>query len=82
MTAGTIQGVLSTQALLFAIGLGSGSVPLAAAVNWVLKDGLGQFGGVLYASLYGTKFDQDPKRQRWMATVALQFSTFLEVCCS
>lgn len=25
-----------------------GSVPLAAAMNWVLKDGLGQLGGVIY----------------------------------
>lgn len=27
--------VLSTQALLYAVGLGSGSIPLAAALNWV-----------------------------------------------
>ena len=31
------------QALLFAVGVGaSTSIPLAAAINWVLKDGLGQ----------------------------------------
>jgi hypothetical protein len=42
LVAGTATGVLSMQALLFAVGLGAGAVPMAAAVNWVLKDGLGQ----------------------------------------
>lgn len=42
LTAGTASGVLSMQALLYAIGLGAGALPLAAAINWVLKDGLGQ----------------------------------------
>lgn len=52
---------------------------MAAAINWVLKDGIGQFGGVLYASLFGTQFDEDPKRQRFIATVTLQAATLLEV---
>ena len=42
LTTGTMTGVLSMQALLFSVGVGSASVPLAAAINWVLKDGLGQ----------------------------------------
>ncbi len=42
MVSGTMTGVLSMQALLFAIGLGAGALPVAAAMNWVLKDGLGQ----------------------------------------
>ena len=33
------------QALLYAIGLGAGAIPMAAALNWVIKDGLGQLGG-------------------------------------
>ncbi len=43
------NGVLATQALLAAVGLGAGALPLAAGINWVLKDGLGQLGGVLFA---------------------------------
>ena len=35
-------GVLSMQALLYAVGVGGAAVPLAAAINWILKDGLGQ----------------------------------------
>ena len=41
--------MLSTQALLYSVGLGAGAIPTAAAVNWVLKDGLGQLGGVVRA---------------------------------
>jgi hypothetical protein len=54
-----------------------GALPLAAAINWVLKDGLGQLGGVLYGTLFGTKFDHDPKRQRYLALVALQVGNTL-----
>ena len=53
-------GVLSTQSMLsrsmcwliirFAIGLGAGSVPMGAALNWVLKDGLGQLGGMTFTA--------------------------------
>jgi hypothetical protein len=32
----------SFQAMLFAIGLGAGALPMAAAINWIVKDGLGQ----------------------------------------
>lgn len=34
----------------FAIGMGAGSVPMAAALNWVLKDGLGQLGGMTFTA--------------------------------
>jgi hypothetical protein len=41
MMFSSVGGVLATQSLLYAVGVGSGSIPLAAAMNWVLKDGLG-----------------------------------------
>ncbi|EDQ93134.1 uncharacterized protein MONBRDRAFT_5446 [Monosiga brevicollis MX1] len=75
----TASGVLSMQALLYAAGLGAGSVPLAAAINWVLKDGLGQLGGVLYGTLFGPRFDRDPKRQRFWSLVALQGANLTEL---
>lgn len=67
------------QALLYAVGVGAGSVPLAAAINWILKDGLGQLGGVVYGAKYGDSFDVDPKRHRLLSTAALQAATLLEV---
>eukprot|EP00039_Didymoeca_costata_P001315 m.51519 g.51519 ORF g.51519 m.51519 type:complete len:487 (+) comp10737_c0_seq6:160-1620(+) len=77
IAAGTCTGVLSMQALLYAVGLGSSSVPLAGAINWVLKDGLGQLGGILCASFLGSKFNDDPKRYRFWSTVSLQVSLML-----
>ena len=41
---GSASGVVATQALLAAAGLGAGALPLAAGINWVLKDGIGQVG--------------------------------------
>lgn len=70
--------VLSTQSLLYAIGLGAGAIPLSAAINWVLKDGLGQMGGVLFASLVNNRFDADPKRWRIVAAISLDFAMYLE----
>lgn len=72
-------GVLSMQALLYAMGLGSTSIPLAATLNWILKDGLGQLGGILFASFVNTKFDADPKRWRLISALALECSNFIEM---
>jgi hypothetical protein len=52
--AGSSAMVLSTQALLIAVGVGTQSAaPMAAALNWVMKDGVGQLGGVIFASQLG-----------------------------
>ena len=53
--AGAAAMVLSTQALLVAVGVGAPcAAPMAAALNWALKDGAGQLGGVLFARRLGT----------------------------
>jgi hypothetical protein len=75
----TAGSVLSTQSLLYALGLGDGSIPLAVTLNWIIKDGLGQFGGVLFASFVNNQFDQNPKRWRMISSVALDLSSFLEL---
>jgi hypothetical protein len=41
---------------------GSEALPMAATLNWVVKDGLGQLGGVVFASVVSNRFDADPKR--------------------
>ena len=64
-TSSSIIMVLSTQALLQAVGLSDGvALGISATLNWVIKDGIGQFGGIMFASYLGkTKsFDMDPKR--------------------
>lgn len=64
--ASQISAVLATQALLYAVGLGKGAIPAAAAVNWVLKDGVGYLSKILL-SKYGRHFDVNPKGWRLFA---------------
>ena len=45
----------------------------------MLKDGLGQLGGILFASRYGRNFDEDIKKWRFMAMVALNISIYIEI---
>mmetsp|Transcript_12 Transcript_12/g.12 ORF Transcript_12/g.12 Transcript_12/m.12 type:complete len:450 (+) Transcript_12:298-1647(+) len=85
--SGTSLMILSTHSLLLAVGVGSStSAPAAAALNWVMKDGVGQLGGILFASnigtghsLLGSSFDSDPKRWRMISAIMLDISIFLEV---
>jgi len=67
--------VVSAQSLLVGLGLGLGAAPaaapgavavaagpVAAATQWVLKDGAGSLGTLAVGSLGGQRFDDDPKR--------------------
>jgi hypothetical protein len=79
-------GVLSMQTLLYALGLCNGetgvasTLPLAATLNWILKDGLGQAGTILFASFINNRFDRQPKFWRFQASAALEMSNVLEIC--
>lgn len=84
--AGSAAMVLSTQSLLLAVGVvGSSNVPqagiMAGAFNWVMKDLIGQLGGVLFASQMGKTraFDADPKRWRMVAAMTLDGATLMEI---
>jgi hypothetical protein len=76
----TAMSFLSTQSLFVAIGSTMTQANLAAAAyTWVLKDGLGQLGGILFASRYGRNFDEDIKKWRFMAQVALNISIYIDI---
>ncbi|KAJ0970976.1 hypothetical protein J5N97_018935 [Dioscorea zingiberensis] len=76
--ASQISGVLSTQALLYAVGLGKGAIPTAAAVNWVLKDGIGYLSKILL-SKFGRHFDVNPKGWRLFADLLENAAYGLEI---
>ncbi|KAF6141808.1 hypothetical protein GIB67_031875 [Kingdonia uniflora] len=76
--ASQISGVLATQALLYAVGLGKGAIPVAAAINWVLKDGLGYLSKILL-SKYGRHFDVNPKGWRLFADLLENAAFGLEI---
>jgi hypothetical protein len=84
--AGSAAMVLSTQTLLLAVGVVGSSEQasvMAGALNWVLKDGIGQLGGVWFASRMSqagsAKFDADPKKWRMVAALSLDGATLLEI---
>lgn len=86
--AGSAAMVLSTQTLLLAVGVVGQSASasgqagiMAGAMNWVLKDGIGQLGGVIFASRMGEakRLDSDPKRWRMLAALSLDGASFLEI---
>lgn len=52
--------------MLYAVGLGKGAIPTAAAINWVLKDGIGYLSKIIL-SKYGRHFDVHPKGWRLFA---------------
>eukprot|EP00158_Paraphelidium_tribonemae_P004899 Partr_v1_DN27041_c0_g1_i3_m29378 putative Chromosome 16 open reading frame 58 len=76
---GTVNGVLGMQALLSALGMGTGALPVAATINWIIKDGFGLLGGVLYTSMFSNRFDVEPKRYRFKASLAFQMATVCEL---
>ncbi len=72
--------VLATQNMLLAVGLGATrALPAAAALNWVLKDGLGRVGKLAVATKFGRTFDSDVKRARFSSSVAYDLAALVEM---
>lgn len=72
-------GVFGTQSLLLALGVRSGRIGQAAAISWVLKDGLGRVGKMIWASGMGKDFDVDPKRWRFRSALLYSMGNGLEI---
>lgn len=72
-------GVFGTTSLLFALGIRSGRIGEAAVISWVLKDGLGRVGKMLWAGSMGKDFDVDPKRWRFRSALLYAFGNGLEI---
>lgn len=72
--------VLATQAMFRAIGIGySRSLPSAAALNWVLKDGLGRLSRCIYTASLASAFDTNLKRVRFTTSVLFSLSIGIEL---
>ncbi|CAN8071310.1 unnamed protein product, partial [Agarophyton chilense] len=72
-------GVFGTSSLLFALGIRSGRIGQAAVISWVLKDGLGRVGKMVWAGSMGKDFDVDPKRWRFRSALLYVFGSGLEI---
>jgi hypothetical protein len=68
--SGWLSHSLTTSSLLKAVGIGAGPVgatAAAAAIKWILKDGIGAAGRYLVGGRLGLEFDADPRRWRMVA---------------
>ena len=77
--AASANGVLASSFLLYAVGLGSGAIPTAGALNWVLKDGIGQLGTLLFGRFLGHRFDVQAKSWYLAASAKLNAGMALEM---
>ncbi|KAK8497099.1 hypothetical protein V6N13_053288 [Hibiscus sabdariffa] len=72
--------VLATQAMFRAIGIGySRSLTSAAALNWVLKDGLGRLSRCIYTASLASSFDTNLKRVRFSTALLFTLSIGVEL---
>lgn len=78
--ASSVTGSLATHSLLRGSGVGDSSATVAAAtVTWILKDGTGMVGRILFAWMKGSQLDCDAKRWRLFADVLNDMAIFMEI---
>ncbi|KAJ4979820.1 hypothetical protein NE237_010600 [Protea cynaroides] len=76
---GGAMGVFTTQALLSSVGVcRNRAVPGAVAINWIIKDGAGRVGKMLFAR-QGKKFDYDLKQLRFAGDLLMELGAGLEL---
>lgn len=73
------SNVFGTQALLLALGFKKSSIGVSAASIWVMKDALGKFSRIFWASKYGRKFDSDAKTWRFFSSILFAIGNALEI---
>jgi len=73
------MGVFTTRTLLSSVGVSqSKATPGAIAINWILKDGAGRVGKMLFAR-QGKKFDYDLKQLRFSSDLLLEIGAGIEL---
>ncbi|KAF6736713.1 RUS1 family protein C16orf58-like [Oryzias melastigma] len=78
--ASTLSWTLVTQASLKGVGVGNQDATVAAAtVTWILRDGTGMLGRILFAWQKGSKLDSEAKKWRLFADVLNDTAMFIEI---
>ncbi|XP_047328913.1 protein root UVB sensitive 6-like [Impatiens glandulifera] len=79
---GGAMGVFTTQTLLSSLGVSRNTAaPGAVAINWILKDGSGRVGKMLFAR-QGKKFDCDLKQLRFAGDLLMELGAGVELATS
>ncbi|KAK2375305.1 protein root UVB sensitive [Trifolium repens] len=70
----------NVKAMFTAIGVGySSSLPSAAALNWVLKDGLGRLSRCIYTASLASAFDTNLKKEASFPKLFLLLATIANI---
>ncbi|KAI6242245.1 hypothetical protein M3Y99_00266100 [Aphelenchoides fujianensis] len=81
--ASSLSGTFATAAVLKGAGVGDETATvLAASLSWVLKDGVGMIGRILFAWIFGTALDADSKRWRLIADILNDLAFCIDLTCS
>ncbi|KAL5467116.1 hypothetical protein EMCRGX_G031301 [Ephydatia muelleri] len=76
----SITGTLATLAIMKGVGVGdSAATPLAATITWMLRDGTGMMGKILFAWTRGSDLDCNAKKWRLVADFMNDVATFLDL---
>lgn len=76
----SLSGTLATQASLRGVGVGNQEATVAAAtVTWLLRDGTGMLGRILFAWQKGSKLDSEAKKWRLFADGLNDIAMFMEI---
>ncbi|CAD6194009.1 unnamed protein product [Caenorhabditis auriculariae] len=76
----SLTGALATEAVLTGAGVGrETSTPLAAAMTWLIKDGLGMIGRITFSYFKGSALDYDCKKWRLVADILNDASFFIDL---
>lgn len=78
--ASSQNGALATLAVLKGVGVGNEhATVLAAALTWLLKDGVGMIARIIFAWARGSRLDSDNKRWRLFADLLNDASFLLDL---
>ncbi|CAK9812406.1 RUS family member 1 [Anthophora quadrimaculata] len=78
--ASTIMGTLTIHSIMQGVGVGEATAtPLAATITWILKDGTGMIGRIVFAWWNGTDLDGQCKKWRLFADILNNVAMGLEL---
>ncbi|XP_014455665.3 RUS family member 1 isoform X2 [Alligator mississippiensis] len=78
--ASSVTGALATQAVLRGVGVGDRDASVAAATTtWILKDGTGMLGRIVFAWMKGSQLDCEAKQWRLFADILNDVAIFMEI---
>ncbi|XP_063925736.1 RUS family member 1 isoform X2 [Zophobas morio] len=77
----TITGIFTTQAILKGVGVGNAEASaLSATITWIMKDGTGMVGRIIFAWWKGNSLDCNCKKWRLFADLLNDGAMLLELC--